>query len=96
MRPARPHICLKVLTLSILLGILELIALVGGAGALYPVVLGERMITRCAGRFTPAASVDVAHNTRSVPDRNADSIACIEKDADVIARFNVRTTFLVH
>eukprot|EP00080_Pristionchus_pacificus_P016410 PDM76430.1 hypothetical protein PRIPAC_40034 [Pristionchus pacificus] len=31
---------------------------------------GCLMITRRAGRFTPAASVDVAHSTQSTPDWN--------------------------
>ena len=36
---------------------------------------GERMMTRRAGRFTPAASVDVQVRTASVPEAYACSIS---------------------
>lgn len=34
---------------------------------------GDRMMTRFAGRFTPAASVEVQHITHKTPNRNASS-----------------------
>lgn len=43
---------------------------------------GCLMITRRAGRFTPAASVDVAHSTQSTPDWNGIDWITAEENID--------------